>query len=193
MRRLLWRNLDLELAAGCVASDFGRKLSTGRADFELLDRKIFARFHDDCLWLGRFASVPINQRRLDLHQLGQHGFKREDRSCVRELVGFHGHGFHLRPGAIADFKRRGDFAFIAGHYLVLLCLRGRATTGGMDRFKVDHRFSGILVFEMADRFLIGNTRMQLDLGLFPFQFGAGDEWKQDRQRENENAIFHFWK
>src|SRR5213078_1111507 len=51
MRRLLWRNLDLELAAGCVASDFGRKLSTGRADFELLDRKIFARFHDDCLWL----------------------------------------------------------------------------------------------------------------------------------------------
>ena len=43
----------------------------------------------------------------------------------------------------------------------------------MNRFEPDWLSSGVLILEMRDRLLVGGRRMQLDGGLFPFQFRAG--------------------
>jgi hypothetical protein len=193
MGRVLWRHVDPKFAAGCVASDFGRKLGTGRADFELLNWEIFARFHNDRLRLGWFTGVPVNQRWLNLEQFWQHRFQREHRCGMSRIIRFDGHRFYLCPGAIADFESGGDFAFFARPDLVLLCLRSRAPTRGVDGLEADRRVTCVLILEMADCLLVGDGGVQFDLGLFPFQFRACGEWKQHRQRENEDAIFHFWK
>ncbi len=114
---------------------------------------------------------------------------------MRWIVRLNHHRFLLNSSAIADVKRRGDFAFLAGRDIILLQLRRRAAARGVNRLNVNGDVTGILIFEMSDRLFVANGRMQLERRLLPFQFRPHGRGKKDRQGDNadETKRIHFFE
>ena len=109
------------------------------------------------------------------------------------IVGLDRDRLHLLTGAIADIKRRNDFALIAGIDDFLLALGCRATTRRLNRFKMHRSRASVLIFEMRDCCLVANRGMKVDGVLFPFQFSARGDAKKDRQCKSQDAGFHFFE
>src|SRR5438045_9180621 len=107
------------------------------------------------------------------------------------IVSLYRDGFYLGAGALANLERGRNLTPVARLDNVLLRLRGRAATGGMDRAKVNRLVPGILIFEMPDGFFVGNPAMQFGLPLLKFQFLARGERKHDQRCETENESFHL--
>src|SRR5213082_1026453 len=88
------------------------------------------------------------------------------------IVGLDCDGFDLRAGTAADVKCRRDFAFFTGSNLLFLGLRSRATTGGMDRRKMDRGLAHIFILEMRNCLFVAQRRLQIDRSLLPLQLRA---------------------
>jgi hypothetical protein len=120
----------------------------------VLDRKIFAHFYINRLCVRFVALFPKNKIWGDLELLWDFRLEREHCFLICCLVGFHSHSFDLCAGAVADIERGRNLAFIARRHFFLLALRGGATAGGVNRFKVHRRLASVLVFEVADRLFV---------------------------------------
>src|SRR4030095_6358668 len=121
--------------------------------------KILGRAHDDRFWLWRFALSPKHKRRCDLELLWNHRLQGEDRRYVGGIVGVPCQSFDRDAGAFADVESGRDLTFFSHRHFLLLGLRRCAAARSFDRSKF-HRFvAGILVFEMAYRLLVSNSRM----------------------------------
>src|SRR5207244_10065980 len=134
--------------------------------------KLLAHFYRDRLWVRLFALLPENKRWRYLQLLRDDCPESEDRLRIRGIIAFHSHRFHLSAGAIANIKCGRDLAFVSGRHLVLLSLCSRATARRVDRLKVNWLLAGVLIHEMAHRLFVGGGRMEFDLSLVRFQFGA---------------------
>ena len=191
LRRL---HVDLELTAAGLL-DFRLENWIRRRHLERFDGKLFCRFHGDGFRLRFFAALPIKNRGLNFEQLRDGGLERENGRSMRRvgIVSLHRHGFNLQTGAVANVERGGDLTLFARRDLVFLCLRRCASARGMHRFKMNRRVADVFVFEMADRLLVANRGMQIDLCLFPFQFRARGGGEKHQECESENVGFHFFE
>src|SRR5205823_14312222 len=113
------------------------------------------------------------------------------RFLIWGLIGLDCHCFNLSSGTVANVERRCDLAFVSRPHFFLLGLCSSATTGGLNRLKVDRRLADVLIFEMADGLLVARRRMRLDIGLLPFQFGARAQAHDHRQGESKEWCFHL--
>jgi hypothetical protein len=74
-----------------------------------------------------------------------------------------------------------------------LRLSGGAAARRLDRFEMDWSLPVILIFEMRDGRLVADLRMEINHALLPFQFGAGANTEQNRQRKSKDSGFHFFE
>jgi len=153
-------------------------------------RKILPGLYTDAFCFRFLTSLPIDERRLDFERLRNYGCENEPDGRMHGVVRFNGHALHLGAGAVANFECCRNLAGATGRDRFLLRLRGGATARCVHGLDAHRCVAGVFVFEMADRFLVTNGGMQLDLSLLPFQFGARHDAEQDRQCECDDRDFH---
>jgi hypothetical protein len=149
--------------------------------------------HNDRFWIGRFTFSPKNKCWIYLKFLRNHGLERKDGGRIRGIVGLHRHSFHLCAGAIANVESCGDLTFFAGRHFLFLGLRNGTAARGVHGFEPHWFAAGVLIFEMADRFLIAGSRVQFDSSFFPFQLGVRGDTNDDRQSKSKDVCSHFFE
>src|SRR6267378_5656051 len=157
----------------------------------MLHSEFLSGLHRDRLRIRLVALLPENKRWINLQLLRDDCPESKDRLLVCGFVGLHRHSLDLSAGAIADIESRRDLPGSAWGDLVLLSLRGGATTGSVNRLKMHRRASGVLIFEMAYCLFVGGRWMQLECSLLPFQFRACAKADDDRQDKSNDVCFHF--
>src|SRR5205823_6603898 len=187
--RFLGLNVDFELAVTLL--HFGLKIGSRRCDLDMLHSKFLADLDRDRLRVGLFTLLPENKCRADLQLLRDDCPESEDLRRLGRIVRFHGHGFYLSTGAIADVKCGRYLAFFSRFHFVLLSLCGRTTARCLNRLKFYRRLAGVQISEMAYGLFVVRLRMQLDFILIKLQFGACAKANGDRQDKSKDVCFHF--